>query len=81
MSKEIDATVAIVDGRVAMSADGDATLYVEGRDRPPLSSSETHLTLRVEGDDYRAELDLDGDQLDGLVEDLTDIQEGYRDAT
>lgn len=80
MREGVDTTVGIVDGRVAMSADGEADLYVEGRDHTPLSLDEPHVTLRVEGDDYRAEVKLDGRDLDALVDDLHQIHGGYRDA-
>lgn len=79
MTEDVDATVGIVDGRVAMTADGEATLYVDGREHRPLSTIETHATLRVEGEDFRAELALDGQDIDALADDLYHIQEGYKD--
>ena len=73
---DVDTAAAIVDGRVAMTADGDADLLVETPDRQPLSAIETHATLRVSGDDYRAEIDLDADDLEWLVDALQQAQEG-----
>jgi hypothetical protein len=73
---DVDTSVGIVDGRVSMSADGDADLLVETPDTQPLSSIETHATLRISGDDYRAEIDLDADDLDWLVDVLKQAKEG-----
>lgn len=55
----VDATVGIVDGRVAMSAQVTDQLRVEHPERTPLSTREVHLTLRVVDDDVRVVLDLD----------------------
>jgi len=77
---EVATTVGIVDGRVAMSADGEADLYIDGRDHPPLSLEETHATLRVEGDGFRATIELDGRDLDDLIENLNDAREACDDA-
>lgn len=74
------ATVGIVDDRVAMSADGDVSVILESPDNQPLSRAETHATLRVVGDDYRASVELDGDALDALTDALADVQEGDTDA-
>jgi len=52
------ATVSIVDGRVAMSADGDVTLTLDTPRAPPLSADERYATLGINGDDYRANVDL-----------------------
>lgn len=64
-----EATLAIVDGRVSMSADGDVDLYVETPDHKPLAKCERHATIRVVGDDFRAEIELDAEETD-LVADL-----------
>ncbi|GGN26990.1 hypothetical protein [Halarchaeum nitratireducens] len=66
-----DATVAIVDGRLAMNADGDVDVYLDTPDQTPLTRTEPHATLRFEGDDYRAALELDADQLAALQEALS----------
>ena len=70
------ATVGIVDGRMAMTADGDVDVYLETPDQRPLSESGTHATLRVAGDDYRAEVELDGVALRALTDELTPAQAG-----
>lgn len=68
------ATVGIVDDRMAVTADGDVSLYLETPDHQPLSAVETHATLRVVGDDYRAAVELDADALDALTTALTNAQ-------
>jgi len=75
---EVATTVGIVDGRVAMSADGDAHLYVDEPDHRPLSRREPHATLRVEGEDYRAELTLDAAALDAVMDALQHAREADR---
>jgi hypothetical protein len=70
--EDVAATVAIVDGRIAMSADGDADLQVDAVDYTPLSAAETHATLRVVGEDYRASIELDADDLAALQDALTE---------
>jgi len=69
------ATVAITDDRVAMSADGDASILVETPDRQPLSATERHATIRVVGDDWRANVELNADQLVELATALTAAEE------
>jgi hypothetical protein len=71
----VDTTIGIVDGRVAMSADGDADLYVDVPAHQPLSTSEPYATLRLEGDDYRAEVTLDGEDLDAVMDALHQARE------
>jgi hypothetical protein len=61
-----DTTLSIVDGRVAMSADGDATLRLSWPDHTPLSGAETHATLKLSGEDFRAEVELTAEELDAL---------------
>lgn len=70
----VDTTVGIVDGRVAMSADGDAQLRVESPEHRPLSRIERHATLRVSGTDYRAKLELNAHQLDCLFGELAELE-------
>lgn len=74
--ENIDTSVSIVDGRVAMSADADATLHVERPLTSPLSASERHATLRFEGDSYRVEVTLDADECAWLEETLAVAQGG-----
>jgi len=64
--REVEATVGIVDGRVAMSADGDTELYVDIPEHRPLSGGERHATLRLSGDDYRGSVELDADDVEWL---------------
>jgi hypothetical protein len=72
---DVDATLSIVDGRVAMSADGGATLHLKTPDPAPLSRNETRFTLRVVGDDYRAEVELDTDDVQMLQQAVGEIGE------
>ena len=69
------ATVGIVDDRVAMNADGDVSIYLKTPEHQPLSAAETHATLRVVGDDYRAEVELDADALEAVTDALAAAQE------
>jgi len=73
---DVDATVAIVDGRVAMNADVETPLRLETPDRRPLSSIEPHATLRVAADDVRVEIELDAKTLDKLTDALCEAQWG-----
>ena len=63
---DLDTTLSIVDGRVAMSADGDATVRLSHPEHTPLSGAETHATLKVSGEDFRAEVELNAEELDAL---------------
>ena len=76
MITDATATVGIVDGRLAMTADGDVSIYLETPDHQPLSAGETHATLRVVGEDYRAEVELDAEALDAVTRALAAVQEG-----
>ncbi|MDS0220874.1 hypothetical protein NDI54_05835 [Haloarcula sp. S1AR25-5A] len=67
---DVDATVGIADGRVAMNADIETPLRLETPDRRPLSSAEPHATLRLAGDDVRVAVELDGEALDALADAL-----------
>lgn len=73
------ATVGIVDDRISMMAEGEVNVYLNTPDCQPLSRDETHATLRVSGDDYRAKVELDAAQLDALVDELTAAQQGETD--
>lgn len=68
--RNVDTTLAIVDGRVSMSADADASLYVDIPDHQPLSRIERHATLKVRGPDFRANIELDADDLEELADQL-----------
>lgn len=73
-----DATLALVDGRVAMSADVEGDLYLDTPEHTPLSGGETRATLRVAGEDARAEVELDAEALDALADAVYHAQEGDR---
>jgi hypothetical protein len=76
---DVDASVGLVDGRVAMSADVEGTLRIQTPEHTPLSTSEPHLTLRVATDDVRVEITLDGADLDGLADAIYQAREGSDD--
>lgn len=65
---DVDASVGIVDDRVAMSADIETSLYLDTPDPQPLSAGETHATLTVGGDGVRVAIDLDAAALDALAD-------------
>lgn len=76
--EDVDVTLGIVEGRVAMSADVEADLRVHTPDQQPLSTIEPHATLRVADGDVRVAIELDGEALDGLADALYHAQEGDR---
>ncbi|WP_251341974.1 hypothetical protein [Haloplanus halophilus] len=57
----VDTMVRITDGRVSMTASSETTARVHIPDRQPLAAIETHATIRVDGPDYKATLELDAD--------------------
>lgn len=76
-----DATVGLEveqrDGRVRMFDSGEADLYVtHPRHSRPLSTTQTHATLSVVRDGSEVSIDLDGEALDALVDELYAIQQG-----
>jgi len=71
---EVDTSVGIVDDRVAMSAEGDATLAFGTPDVTPLSRAQEVATIRIAGEDYRAEIELDADALDALEIAITEAR-------
>jgi len=75
-AEEVDASVTVVDGRLEMSADSDATVVVGTPQPGPLSKAETHASLRVHGDGFTMNVDLGASQLDGLVDALYHAQGG-----
>jgi len=78
--EDVDATVGVVEGRVAMSAQVSDALRVEASDHRPLSAAEPHATLRVVADDVRLVVDLDGHGLDALADALGAARDGeHRD--
>jgi len=78
ISAEANTTLSIVDGRVAMSADGDASVRLSSPDQTPPSAIETHATLQVSGDDFRVEVEFDGAELDSLADAVSHAQEERR---
>jgi hypothetical protein len=68
------------DGRVSMSLSGTLGLHVETPRNKPLSKTETQATIVVSDPkadpDNRAEIELDAEAIDHLVDELHDAQTG-----
>ena len=73
---DANTTVAIVDGRVAMNADGDASVYVQTPDTQPLTADETYARLRFVGESYRGEVEFDADALEDVIDALEEARGG-----
>ena len=70
----------IEDQRMKIEADdGDATIYVAGRENTPLSVEEPHAELTITGDEMRTDITLNGKQLDELADAIYHVQESYND--
>jgi hypothetical protein len=76
---DVDATVAIVDGRVAMNAEVEGELRLETPDQLPLTKAERHASLSVFEDDVRLSIDLDAEALDALADAIYHAQGGEGD--
>jgi hypothetical protein len=76
---DVDATVAIVDGRVSMTADVEGELRLETPDQLPLTKTERHAILSVFEDDVRLSIDLDAEALDALADAIYHAQGGEGD--
>lgn len=63
-------TVSITDGRVEMTAEADATVYIDTPEQTPLSSRQTFATIRAEGDDHHTEIVLDADGVEQVADAL-----------
>ena len=76
---DVRAITEIQDSKLTMSdATREATLHVrQSQSTKPLSTGEPHLTLHVSGDDCGTEVELNGEQLDALIDTLYHIQEEY----
>jgi|GEM_PF-5501062 len=74
VAEAVATTLGIVDDRVAMSADVDADIYLDRPDARPLSSGETHATLRISGEDASVAIELDHDDLEAVADALADAR-------
>ena len=63
---DLPASVHIEDGKLSVSDDGVAKLYLESPEYELLSRGQTRLTLRVVGDDFESEVRLDSDDVQAL---------------
>jgi hypothetical protein len=72
--EDVGASASITDGRVSMSVEDGADLYLKTRDREPLSVRECHATLEIVGDGFAASVALDGEDLDALADALYHAQ-------
>jgi len=77
---ELEHSVKVSQGRINISDGGRrGDLYViQSRHEMPLSVNETHVDLKLVGESSRVEIELDGKELDELIDALHDIQEDYR---
>lgn len=88
MSEKIEhvgADVEAHDGAITMARSGSANLYVDATDLAPLSTGETHATLRIVEDveaAFETTVELDGAELDALADAIyhaqQELQEGGR---
>jgi hypothetical protein len=80
MSKSVRVSLEQTDGRVSMSLSGLLSLHVETPRNEPLSNIETQATIVVSDPkadpDNRAEIELDAEALDHLVDELHAAQTG-----
>lgn len=74
----VPTTAEIVDGRVAVSADVDASLYLDSPEHRPLTKGERHATLRLAGDGVQVAVELDAEALDALADAIFHAQEDER---
>jgi len=72
----VDAVVGVTDGRVNISADVEAALYIETPDNQPLTAAESHATVRLTGDGVNATVQLDAEALDALGDAVSHAQGG-----
>jgi len=79
MTDKIESVVSdlwIEDGRVEITdTDRDANLYVDGPNNKPLSKTEPHASLVISAENSHGEIQLDGEQLDALIDALYHIQQ------
>lgn len=73
---DVAAGVTVSEGRIEMTARDDADLYVSVPDLAPLSETEVHATLHLEGDEFGATVKLDADALETLAAALDTAPEG-----
>jgi len=60
--------------------DKQAALYARQKwDNQPLGSNETHATIELATENGHVSIALDAEQLDALVDALSDVQEAYDD--
>ena len=84
MSKIADETIRSqveidADKITVTDSDDEASLYFDTDRMPPLKLDNTHVTLRVKGEDFTAAVELDGYDIDALADELHDYQEKLRD--
>lgn len=72
---DVDVEVSIADGRVAMNADADGTVYVQTPDIEVLSPEQTVVSVSVTGDGVTSRIELDRDATRVLAETLTGVSD------
>ena len=71
----VPAEIEIEDGRIMVTAQGDARVYAKAPEPEPLSRSEPSLRIHLSGEEFGCEFRLDAEQLDDLA---TAIEEARR---
>jgi len=68
VADDAEAQLSIGDGRLFVSADIDARVYLKWPANQPLSASEPHAEISVHGEESGASIELDAEQLDALAD-------------
>jgi hypothetical protein len=80
--EQITARSEVEQDRLTMEDDDtDATLYVKQKYRDvPLGTDETHVELKLSTANSTTQIALDGEQMDGVIDALYDIQQSYAES-
>jgi hypothetical protein len=80
--EQITGRVEVAQDRLSIEDDDtEATLYINQQYRDaPLSSDETHVVMKLSTENGETQIGLDGEQLDGVVDTLYNIQQDYQDS-
>lgn len=78
---DVSGNITVKQDRLTLSDDDtDGSLYAAQKWRnQPLDSNETHATIKLSTENGTAQIALDGQQLDALIDTLHHIQEAYND--
>ena len=65
--EDVDVAVEVTEGRVTMTGDGDADLYISTPNHTPLSQGERHAILHVSGEGFEVTIEFDGNECSTLA--------------